>query len=130
MFSESRLWNLILCGKPLHYPCRSTIICYRLACNQNKLLSAFHAIQTFSIKLICFQTHLLSTQLGSHSFAIRPQLLSTYLLSSLTCYQTNLLSILSCNQQFFYQSSFALKFWLALDPYIYQFLFLKIGQKK
>ena len=67
------------------------IICYQLICNQNQLLSASSAIQTFAIKLIYYQLicdHILD------SFAIRPQLQ----LSSLTCNQTNLLSILSCNK--------------------------------
>ena len=62
--------------------------------NQNQLLSASCAIQTYAIKLIYYQ---LSCD-------------HIHLLSSLTCYQANLLSILSCNQQFCYQSSFTIKF--------------------
>ena len=89
---------------------RSTIICYQLTCYQPHLLSPHllskhllsnsFTINSVAITFICYQA----------SFAIQPQLLSTYLLSSLTCYQANLQPILNCNQQFCYQSSFAIKF--------------------
>jgi len=76
------------------------IICYQLICNQNQLLSASSAIQTFSIKLIYTINSFAITFaiIDDHicypaSSAIWPQMLS-----SLTCYQTNLLSILSCNK--------------------------------
>ena len=78
----------------------------------------------------CYQTHLLSTQFRSHSFAIRPQLLSTHLLSSLTCSQANLLSILKCNQQFCYQSSFAIKFLTSSQSLLLPFFPPKNLQKK
>ena len=124
---------------------RSTIICYQLTCYQlicyqphllsphflsTHLLSNSFAINSVAITFICYQA----------SFAIRPQLLSTHLLSSLTCYQANLLWILSCNQQFCYQSSFAINnfainhnllsnFRLPLNPYFYHFFLLKIWKK-
>ena len=106
MFSETRLWTLIFCGKPVHYPCRSTIICYQLTCNQNKLLSAFHAIQIVAIKLIYFQLsgdhihfsiqpQLMSIHLLSSQFAIDPPLQSTTFLSIIFCFKIfDLLSIL------------------------------------
>ena len=112
---------------------RSTIICYQLTCYQltcyqphllslhllsTHLLSSSFAINSVAFTFICYQA----------SFAIRPQLLSTHLLSSLTCYQANLLSILRCNQQFGYQSHLRSNFRLALNHYFNQF-FPKIRGK-
>ena len=75
---------------------------------------------------MCYQTHLLSAQLRSHllssliryptsaaieTFAIKPHL-----------HQANLLSILSCTQQFCYQLSFAIKFFPKNPPKMEKFL--------
>ena len=88
-----------------------------LTCNQNQLLSALLAIQTFAINLIyyqlsCYHIHLRSSlifylaltaidtfankaHLLSGQFAINPQLQSTILLSIIICYQIfDFLSIL------------------------------------
>ena len=83
------------------------------------LLSNSFTINSVAITFICYQA----------SFAIRPQLLFTHLLSSLTCYRANLLSILSCNQQFYYQSSFAIKFSTCSQSLFLSFFFLKLRQK-
>ena len=58
----------------------------QLTCNQIQKLSPPRAIQTFAIKLTYYQ-------LSSDHI---------HLLDGLNCYQTHLLSILSCNQQFCY----------------------------
>ena len=109
------------------------------------LLSTHLLSASLAISLTCYQPHLLSPHLLSNSFtinsvaitficyqasfAIRPQLQSTHLLSSLTCYLANLLSILSCNQQFCYQSSFAIKFSTCSQSLYLPVFFLKIRQK-
>ena len=58
----------------------------QLTCNQIQKLSPSRAIQTFAIKLTYYQ-------LSSDHI---------HLLDGLNCYQSHLLSILSCNQQFCY----------------------------
>ena len=82
---------------------------HEITCNQNQLLSASLAIQRFAIKLFTINSVAITLIFDQASFAIWPQLLMTHLLSSLTCYQANLLSILGCNQQFCYHSSFAIE---------------------
>ena len=91
-------WSTIFCYQLTYYP---------LTCNQNQSYS----FTINSVVIICYQA----------SFGIQPQLLSTYLLSSLTCYQANLLSILRCNQQFAINHHLPSYLRLPLNPYFYQF---------
>ena len=79
----------------------------QLTCNQIQKLSPPSGIQTFAIKLTYYQ-------LSSDHI---------HLLDGLNCYQTHLLSILSCNQQFCYT------IFDAFNPNICQFYFY-ISAKK
>ena len=92
---------------------------YPLTCNQNQLLSASSAIQTFAIKLIYYQLscdhiHLLSSLIcypastAIDTFTFKPQLLS-----SLICYQASfaikphLLCSLNFYRHIYFQASLA-----------------------
>ena len=115
------------CYIPVHYMLIwSTIICYQLTCYHLQSKSVATSLQFY--RHICYQTHSLSTKLRSLSFAIKPHLHSG-LNCYLTFYQANLLSILSYNQKFYNQSSFAIQFSTCSQSLILPIFFLKIRKK-
>ena len=103
------------------------------------------AINSLAIQISCYQPHLLSKHLLSNSFTInsvaitlicypasfpiRCQLLSTHLLSSLTCYQANLLyqSSVAVNN-FAFNHHLLSNFRLPLNPYFFHFFLLKTAK--